>query len=270
MNNGAILLNPHVNPTATSTTPAVPIATDEAEAEATDDSDDDESSEYTLSEYDTHSQEVYDTMSEESESDSSDPDTEAQESGSDNEPEPVLSDSDTDETEQPASDLHPPEDSNSDMEEHDDDSESDNARDEPHVSAHTPAPSHPQEASPVAAVQDLEAPQPQPLNPNVSGDLDKCEVRPSQIPQAGLGLFATTHIAKGARITKYSGRLITMEETMNSTSAYILYINKNFCLDASGDGHMVGKYINDGSKSGLPVNVRFGASLRYYYICRVG
>ena len=65
----------------------------------------------------------------------------------------------------------------------------------------------------------------------------------------------------------YSGRLITAEEASNSNSEYILYINKNTCLDARGEGHMAGRYINDGKRSGLPTNARFGASLRYY-VCR--
>ena len=104
-------------------------------------------------------------------------------------------------------------------------------------------------------------------NPNISGDLEKCEVRSSLIPHVGLGLFATTHIVKGERITKYSDRLVPTEVARKTRIPYILYVNKRFCLDVTGDGNMADKYINDGSKSRFPVNARFGVSLRFY-VCK--
>ena len=96
---------------------------------------------------------------------------------------------------------------------------------------------------------------------NASGDLDCCEVRKSTIPGAGLGLFATKIIYPNQRISKYSGRIISHAEARASKSSYLLYINKIVCLDAEGQGHMVGtgRYTNEGEISGKINNARFGA-----------
>ena len=100
---------------------------------------------------------------------------------------------------------------------------------------------------------------------NISGDLDCCEVRQSTIPGAGLGLFATKVIYPKQRITKYSGKIISHTEAENSDSAYILHVNSRVCLDAEGEGHMVGRYTNEGEISGKVNNARFGASQKYYW-----
>ena len=99
---------------------------------------------------------------------------------------------------------------------------------------------------------------------NASGDLDLCEIRESSIVGAGLGLFATAFIKSGSRITKYSGVPITKEEAAASKSSYLLYVNNNCVLDASDKGHMAGRYANDATQAGRPVNARFGSSLRFY------
>ena len=103
---------------------------------------------------------------------------------------------------------------------------------------------------------------------NSSGDLDNCEVRLSTIKGAGLGLFATKEILPGQRITKYSGRIISHAEAKDSNSSYILYVNKKICLNASGPGHMAGRYSNNGSISNIANNARFGASQRVY-TCKI-
>ena len=105
---------------------------------------------------------------------------------------------------------------------------------------------------------------------NVSGDLDCCEVRKSSIPGAGLGLFATKVIYPGQRITKYSGRPISHAEAEASNSSYILHVNSKLCLDATGTGHMVGRYANEGAISGRVNNARFGAQQVCYTCKRTG
>ena len=105
---------------------------------------------------------------------------------------------------------------------------------------------------------------------NISGDLDNCEIRPSLIPGAGLGLFAKRFIKKGSRATKYSGKVLTKAETVGSKSQYLLQVNKSKFLDAAGLGHMAGRRINEGTISGIRNNVRFGASLRSYECKKTG
>ena len=75
-----------------------------------------------------------------------------------------------------------------------------------------------------------------------------------------MGLFATVKILPGQRVSKFSGAVIPYEEAQKSSSSYLMYVNKRISLDASGTGHMVGRYINEGTISGLPNNARFGAS----------
>ena len=105
---------------------------------------------------------------------------------------------------------------------------------------------------------------------NVSGDLDCCEVRKSSIPGAGLGLFAIKVINPGQRITKYSGRPISHAEAEASNSSYILHVNSKMCLDATGSGHMVGRFTNEGAISGRVNNARFGAQQVCYTCKRTG
>ena len=102
---------------------------------------------------------------------------------------------------------------------------------------------------------------------NISGDLDKCEIRRSSIAGAGWGLFATTTIRPGQRVTKYSGRRVTSAPTPSSTGSYIVEVNSKLWLDADGPGHMAGRYINDGVISNRVINARLGSS-RVAYICR--
>ena len=105
---------------------------------------------------------------------------------------------------------------------------------------------------------------------NSSGDLDSCEVRTSNIPGAGLGLFATKHIKAGKRVTKYSGTKIGKAAALSSNSSYIVEIHSRLYLDADGPGHMVGRYMNDGPLAGIPVNARLGASRRVYQCKKTG
>ena len=103
---------------------------------------------------------------------------------------------------------------------------------------------------------------------NLSGDLDNCEVRESLIDGAGLGLFATKFIKKGHRITKFSGSPLPLDMSIPQNNEYLLYVNSKLTLDASGPGHMAGRFIIDSTINGIPTNARFGAS-RVAYICKV-
>ena len=105
---------------------------------------------------------------------------------------------------------------------------------------------------------------------NQSGDLDSCEVKPSNIEGAGLGLFATKHIKAGKRVTKYSGKKIGRETALSSKSSYIVEIRSQLYLDADGPGHMAGRYMNDGPEAGIPANARLGASRRVYHCKKTG
>ena len=105
---------------------------------------------------------------------------------------------------------------------------------------------------------------------NSSGDLDSCEVRTSNIKNAGLGLFAIKKIKTGGRITKYSGKQIGRAEALASKSSYIVEIHKQLYLDADGPGHMAGRYINDGPFAGIPANARLGSSRQVYKCKKTG
>ena len=105
---------------------------------------------------------------------------------------------------------------------------------------------------------------------NSSGDLDSCEVRPSKIAGAGLGLFATKHIKAGQRATKYSGTKIGRKAALSSKSSYIVEVHTQLYLDADGPGHMAGRYLNDGPLAGIPANARLGSSRRVYKCKKTG
>lgn len=64
--------------------------------------------------------------------------------------------------------------------------------------------------------------------------------------------------------------MIYKAEATTSKNQYILRVNKNKFLDTKAPGHMTGKRINEGAISGIPNNVRFGASLRSYVCPKTG
>jgi SET domain-containing protein len=77
--------------------------------------------------------------------------------------------------------------------------------------------------------------------------LDKhLEVKESNIPGAGKGLFTKVFIPKGTRITEYKGRIRTWKEVEGeNANYYIFYVNKNHVIDANRTEKSVAKYIND-------------------------
>ena len=77
------------------------------------------------------------------------------------------------------------------------------------------------------------------------------EVRPSNIPEAKLGLFAKTRILPGDTIGYYTGRVITeeeMETTRYADSSYILWVTKNHIIVGNGPQANYTRYINHSSR----------------------
>ena len=58
------------------------------------------------------------------------------------------------------------------------------------------------------------------------------EVRESNIPGAGQGLFTIKPIAKGTRIVEYKGKVRTWKEVeFEDNNYYIFYVNENYVID---------------------------------------
>jgi SET domain-containing protein len=72
------------------------------------------------------------------------------------------------------------------------------------------------------------------------------EVKESNIPGAGKGLFTKEFIPKGSRITEYKGRIRTWKEVENEDgNYYIFYVNADCVIDASRQKKVLARYIND-------------------------
>jgi hypothetical protein len=72
------------------------------------------------------------------------------------------------------------------------------------------------------------------------------EVRESNIPNAGKGLFTTEFIPEGSRIVEYKGRIRTWKEVKNNdTNYYIFYVTRNHIIDAGNFKKSLARYIND-------------------------
>jgi SET domain-containing protein len=72
------------------------------------------------------------------------------------------------------------------------------------------------------------------------------EVKESNIPGAGKGLFTGKFIPKGTRIVEYKGRIRTWKDVENEdTNFYIFYVNENRIIDASRYKKSPARFIND-------------------------
>lgn len=72
------------------------------------------------------------------------------------------------------------------------------------------------------------------------------EIKESNIPGAGKGLFTTIDIPKGTRITEYKGRVRKWKEVEDDhDNYYILYVTRNNVIDAKRYKTAIAKYIND-------------------------
>jgi hypothetical protein len=90
-------------------------------------------------------------------------------------------------------------------------------------------------------------------------------VKKSGLPGAGKGLFTDAFIRKGARVVEYKGNIVTMKEYLNDGNeeqyGYMLYYNKNHCIDAFHCPEALARYANDANglfrKKGLFNNCKY-------------
>ena len=92
-------------------------------------------------------------------------------------------------------------------------------------------------------------------------------IKKSQIPSAGQGLWAEKDFKRGEIIVKYDGDKITWKECERRNEAqegyggYYLYISKRNCIDAQYTNWAQGRYANDAAGlcriEGLRNNARY-------------
>lgn len=97
------------------------------------------------------------------------------------------------------------------------------------------------------------------------------EVKESNLPGAGKGLFTTEYIAKGTRIAEYKGRIRTWKEVKDDdTNYYIFYVNRNYIIDANRRKTSLARYINDAKGlqkvKGLVNNAQFVRDGKKVYV----
>lgn len=93
------------------------------------------------------------------------------------------------------------------------------------------------------------------------------KIKESQIPSAGMGLWAEREFNRGKIIVKYDGEMITWKECNRRNMAqegygcYYLFINKRKCVDAQYSTWAQGRYANDAAGlnriEGLRNNARY-------------
>lgn len=87
------------------------------------------------------------------------------------------------------------------------------------------------------------------------------QVQKSRISKAGYGVFATRPFKQGEKILEYYGENLTKEQFDkrygNELGTYVLQVNKNLYIDASGFQSSVAKFVNDPKNSGKKANCRF-------------
>ncbi|HEX8356334.1 MAG TPA: SET domain-containing protein-lysine N-methyltransferase [Segetibacter sp.] len=72
------------------------------------------------------------------------------------------------------------------------------------------------------------------------------EVKESNIPGAGSGLFTREFIAKGTRIVEYKGKIRTWKEVQyDDGNLYIFYVTRNHVIDGGNYKRSIARYIND-------------------------
>jgi SET domain-containing protein len=76
---------------------------------------------------------------------------------------------------------------------------------------------------------------------------NQLEVKRSNIPGSGKGLFTTKAIEKGAIIVEYTGKRTTWAEVdhKEGKNGYIYYVNRNCVIDASENRNSLARYAND-------------------------
>ena len=72
------------------------------------------------------------------------------------------------------------------------------------------------------------------------------EVRDSNIPGSGKGLFTKEFIPKGSRIIEYKGRIRKWKDAKHEdTNYYILHVTRGHVIDARRQKKSLARYIND-------------------------
>lgn len=84
------------------------------------------------------------------------------------------------------------------------------------------------------------------LNTSCDQDLG-VQVRKSNIPGAGKGLFATKHHVQGSTICEYTGVVLNNQETAwkLKDKSYLLKLGDGKYIDALHCPHVMARYIND-------------------------
>lgn len=72
------------------------------------------------------------------------------------------------------------------------------------------------------------------------------EIKPSQIPGAGLGLYTKVFIPVGSLVTEYKGLVTTWDAVKEQIdNDYIYYISRNHVIDAAPTPGVLARYAND-------------------------
>jgi SET domain-containing protein len=72
------------------------------------------------------------------------------------------------------------------------------------------------------------------------------EVKTSQLPNAGNGLFTKEFIPKGSCIVEYKGRRTTWDQVRNDAdNGYIYYVDDSLVIDGKADTKALARYAND-------------------------
>jgi SET domain-containing protein len=75
------------------------------------------------------------------------------------------------------------------------------------------------------------------------------QVKTSQLPNAGKGLFTDKPIQKGEKIIEYKGEIIDWKEyekrVKEDKDGYLFFINKKHCIDAYATPQHKARYAND-------------------------
>lgn len=89
------------------------------------------------------------------------------------------------------------------------------------------------------------------------------QIKRSELPGAGKGLFTKKQIKKGTRISEYKGRITTWKnmDHKNGGNPYLFYVNKDHVIDAWRFKKAKARYANDAKglnrKRGITNNAKY-------------
>ncbi|MBA2613159.1 MAG: SET domain-containing protein [Bacteroidetes bacterium] len=100
------------------------------------------------------------------------------------------------------------------------------------------------------------------------------KIKNSKLPNAGKGLFTDKPIKKNSKIIEYKGEIINWKEyekrVLEHKDGYLLYINKQRCIDAYDTPKYKARYANDAEGlsriKGLKNNAYYEISGKQAYI----